>query len=173
MVYPSGGMGEDATLGGDRPETRRRYTVTEAAEILGITVEAVRGRIKRGTIEHERTDEGVFVWIDTDRPTTSSRPVEDRLDDRVRLVEALREQVADLRAQLAAERDANSENRRLLAAALERIPAIEPPETPEPPESVSEASDTAEAQSAPEGQQEQASRPQEEQRSWWRRLFGA
>jgi hypothetical protein len=167
MGYPSGGMGEDATLGGDRPETSRRYTVTEAAEILGITVEAVRGRIKRGTIEYERTDEGVFVWIDTDRPPTSSRPDEDRLDDRERLVEALREQVADLRAQLAAERDANSENRRLLAAALERIPAIEPPETPESPESAGETSDTAEPRSTTEEQQE--STPP---RSWWRRIFG-
>jgi hypothetical protein len=163
-------MGEDAKLGGDRTETGRRYTVTEASEILGITVEAVRGRIKRGTIEHERTDEGVFVWIDTDQPTTSSRPDEDRLDDRERLVEALREQVADLREQLAAERDANSENRRLLAAALERIPAIEAPED------TGEAPGTREPRSTAEGQQEPTSQaqasPQEEQRSWWRRWFG-
>jgi hypothetical protein len=169
MVYPSGGMGEDATLGGDRPETRRRYTVTEAAEILGITVEAVRGRIKRGTIEHERTNEGVFVWIDADRPPTSSRPDEDRPDDRERLVEALREQVADLRTQLAAERDANSENRRLLAAALERIPAIEAPESPESAEPQSDTGATPEQQ---EEQQEPTSQLQEERRSWWRRWFG-
>jgi hypothetical protein len=165
-------MGEDATVGGDRPETRRRYTVTEAAEILGITVEAVRGRIKRGTIEHERTDEGVFVWIDADRPPTSSRPDEDRPDDRTQLVEALKNEISHLREQLAAERDANSENRRLLAAALERIPAIEAPEASESSESTGETSDTAaEPQSTSEEPQEATSRPQE--RSWWRRMFGS
>jgi hypothetical protein len=32
-----------------------------------LTVEAVRGRIKRGTLDHERTDMGVFVLLDTDQ----------------------------------------------------------------------------------------------------------
>jgi hypothetical protein len=161
-------MGEDATQGGDRSQTSRRYTVTEAAEILGITVEAVRGRIKRGTIGHERTDEGVFVWLDTDRSETRREPDEDRSDDRAQLVEALREQVADLREQLAAERDANSENRRLLAAALERIPAIEAPE--EPRESPETGGEPAGSTPPAEEQPEPTSRPQE--RSWWRRMFG-
>jgi hypothetical protein len=30
--------------------TRRRFTVLEAAEVLDISVEAVRGQIKRGTL---------------------------------------------------------------------------------------------------------------------------
>jgi hypothetical protein len=166
---PLRAMGEDATQGGDRSQTSRRYTVTEAAEMLGITVEAVRGRIKRGTIGRERTDEGVFVWLDTDQFETRREPDEDRPDDRAQLVEALREQVADLREQLAAERDANSENRRLLAAALERIPAIEAPqEATESPEGASPRSDRG---TTPEEQEEPTSQPQEG-RSWWRRMFG-
>ena len=44
--------------------------MAEAAEILGVSVEAVRGRIQRGTIEHERTPEGLFVLLDTDQTTT-------------------------------------------------------------------------------------------------------
>jgi len=162
-------MGEDATQGGDKSQTSRRYTVTEAAEILGITVEAVRGRIKRGTIGHERTDDGVFVWLDTDQFETRREPDEDRTNDRAQLVEALRAQVADLREQLAAERAANSENRRLLAAALERIPAIEAPqEASESPESAAPASDTTESRSTPEEPQEPTS-----PRPWWRRIFEA
>ena len=39
------------------------------------------------------------------------------------LVESLQDQVSYLREQLAAERRANDENRRLLLAALERIPS--------------------------------------------------
>ncbi len=159
-------MGEGERQGDDRSAYRsRRYTVTEAAEILGITVEAVRSRIKRGTLEHERTDEGVFVWLDTDRIETGRKPDEDRSFDRSELVEALREQVADLREQLEAERAANRENRRLLAAALERIPPqLEaPPEAPESPESAGETSGSTQAE--PE-------EPSPERPSWWRRWFG-
>jgi hypothetical protein len=49
-------------VGEDQSQTgRQRLTVAETSEILGVTVEAVRGRIKRGTLDHERTDMGVFV----------------------------------------------------------------------------------------------------------------
>ncbi|HKH39171.1 MAG TPA: hypothetical protein VKA82_18615 [Rubrobacter sp.] len=48
-------MGEDQSQTG-----RRRLTVAEASAVLGVTVEAVRGRIKRGTLDHERTDKSVF-----------------------------------------------------------------------------------------------------------------
>ena len=41
--------------------------MAEASEILGVTVEAVRGRIKRRTLDYERTDKGVFVLLDTDQ----------------------------------------------------------------------------------------------------------
>jgi hypothetical protein len=55
-------------VGEDQSQTgRQRRTVAEASEILGVTVEAVRGRIKRGTLDHERTDMGVFVLLDTDQ----------------------------------------------------------------------------------------------------------
>jgi hypothetical protein len=59
------GVGEDQSQTG-RGEPRR-VTVAEASEILGVTVEAVRGRIKRRTLDYERTDKGVFVLLDTDQ----------------------------------------------------------------------------------------------------------
>jgi hypothetical protein len=65
------------------------------------------------------------------------------------LISAKDETIATLREQLQAERQAHSEARRLLAAALERIPAIEAPqEASEDAETVEEAPDRAEPRPA-------------------------
>jgi predicted transcriptional regulator len=45
---------EKPTTGANDRTGPRRMSVVEAAELLGITVAAVRGRIKRGTLEAER-----------------------------------------------------------------------------------------------------------------------
>ncbi len=149
-------MGEDRTA---RPgATNQRVTVPEAAELLGITAEAVRMRIKRGTLRSERQAGRVFVLLGPDRPTeqTTERtgPTEDRTAE---LIDTLREQ-------LEAERQANSEHRRLLAAALERIPPQL--EARESPQTARDAPEGASPHSATAGSQEGAQRP------WWRRIFG-
>jgi len=46
--------------------TKRRLSVPEAAEALGVTVDAIRSRIKRGTIEHVREGGRVYVLPGTD-----------------------------------------------------------------------------------------------------------
>ncbi len=143
-------MGEEDTQGASQSQTRRRYTVQEAAEALGVSVEALRGRIKRGTIAHEREGERVYVLLDTDQPAAGRDQDADHPPDQPQLVDELRARVEDLREQLAAEREANKENRRIIAALTSRIPQLEPPR---------------EAQNEPE-------RPAE-RRSWWRRWFGA
>lgn len=171
-------MGEDQPAAnqsttGPQPDARgeARVTVREAARLLGLTVEAVRGRIKRGTLEVERTDEGLFVWLDReisaedanqpptghDQPPTGPQP-----DDRAELVESLLDQVAYMRRQLAEEREANRENRRLLAAALERIPAIEAPEPRDAPENGAEPRPGTEQPASDTGQ------PRDR---WWRRWW--
>jgi chemotaxis protein histidine kinase CheA len=61
--------------------------------------------------------------------------VEAELRDRLHYVE---DRLTFMEEQLGLERDANRENRRLLAAALERIPAIESPEATEAPENAGE-----------------------------------
>ncbi len=43
---------------------KRRYTVIEAASVLGVGTDAVRKRVARGTIEHERAYGTVYVWLD-------------------------------------------------------------------------------------------------------------
>ncbi len=120
---------------------RRRTTVAEAAEALGISVEAVRGRIRRGTLPVEREGGKVYVLLEpgvedrttTDQPrTTTERP--DDLTDA--LIASLEGQIEDLREQVRSERQAHAEARRLLAAALERIPPqVEPPNQEAPTES--------------------------------------
>ena len=156
-------MGEGATEG-----NVGRYTVDQAADILGISTGAVRSRLSRGTLRSVKESGTVYVLLpagmprdatDTqaDMPTSDSEALTSELRDRLRYVEA----------QLEAERQAHSEARRLLAAALERIPAIEAPSEPrESPESVDQESESVESQ-AERGMPESGA-----ERPWWRRVFG-
>jgi ferric-dicitrate binding protein FerR (iron transport regulator) len=64
-------------------------------------------------------------------PDTAGRPTD---LESVALISEMRGRIEDLREQLQAERQAHAEARRLLAAALERIPPqLEAPESPESP----------------------------------------
>jgi hypothetical protein len=84
--------------------------------------------------------------------------------DAVRMLRVLQEQ-------LEAERDANRENRRIIAALTSRIPAIEGPE--DAPQSVDPRPDRPGPSEATAEAQEGAERPEgPEGRSWWRRVFG-
>ena len=125
-------------MGEDRTTPKRRVTVAEAARILGTTGEAIRSRIKRGTLPSVKEGGTVYVLLTADQTPPEPQPDADQTTDQTRpdaLIESLLDQVAYLREQLAAERRANDENRRLLLAALERIPPqLEPPESPEPRE---------------------------------------
>jgi excisionase family DNA binding protein len=156
---------EGGLHGGDRSRARRRLTVDQAADQLGVTVDAIRSRVKRGTIEHVREGGRVYIVLGADqaRPGHNQYTAQDASPGE--LVEELRERVRYLERQVEEERDANRENRRLLAAALERIPAIEAPqEASESPEGAEPRSDRG---TTPEEQEEPTSRP-----SWWRRMFG-
>jgi hypothetical protein len=156
-------------------------TVPEAADILGITTDAVRSRMRRGKLRREEGEYGtVYVLLDakdahdgqdghptaedghgTGTPTGGNS--QETVDDGP-LVGELRERVRSLETQLDHERQANRENRRLLAAALERIPAIEAGEERESPVTATEGTDRGEA--PPEQQEEPTQR-----RSWLYRFF--
>jgi hypothetical protein len=129
---------------------RRRLELRAAAAALGISVDAARKRVLRGSLESEKAPDGrVYVWLDEDQDTGADSGTP--RSDTERLISTLQEQ-------LSLEREAHAEARRLLAAALERIPALEPPGVPEPSRGDSE--DT-EPRSGTEGPQEGAQRP------WW------
>src|SRR5215216_6121517 len=130
-------------VGEDQSQTgRRRLTVAETSEVLGVTVEAVRGRIKRGTLEHERDSGTVYVLLPADQPTDRPRPDSDQSTDRLQsdtdaLISSKDETIGVLREQLEAERQAHAEARRIIAGLVERIPAIEaPPGERESPQTV-------------------------------------
>lgn len=171
----------------DRSRVQQRVTVAEAADRLGVSKDAVRARIKRGTIDHERDEAGnVFVFVpwgaaqdanqggdqggdaNADQPTDHANQggqgeeqgrVEAELRDRLRYVER----------QLEQEQRAHAELRRLLAGALERLPAqIEAPGASSEPRDEPETG----AEGPGRGRVPAEGETPSERRSWWRRFFG-
>jgi hypothetical protein len=142
-----------------------RVTQREAAERLGISVEAVRKRVKRGTLSSDKGEDGRrYVYLDNGPAAGGSQPEPDALTSE------LRDRLHYVEGQLEAERQAHAEARRLLMAALERIP----PQLEAPAEELGWPSEAAEEperstpRPATPGPQESAG----ERRSWWRRVFG-
>jgi hypothetical protein len=145
-----------------------RMNIPDAARHLGISEGALRQRINRGTVEHEKDANGrVYVFI------PSANDQSQAVQDDAGVIEILKDQVDYLRHQLEQEREANRENRRLLALQLEHMRALEPPResSPEPRESPTERSEGASSADIPPSPQETTLREEPERRSWWRRWF--
>jgi chromosome segregation ATPase len=125
--------------------------VAQAAEILGITVEAVRGRIKRRTLDHERHSGTVYVLLHADQMPTGRQPGDDQARPAA-LADELRDRIHYLERQVEEEREARRRADTILAqlsaANAEQartIRALEAPqEPPEDAETVEEAPDRAE-----------------------------
>jgi hypothetical protein len=103
--------------------------------------------------------------LPTDIPRDPKRDVTNTPDDMSQsdsttLTSELRDRLRYVEGQLEAERQAHAEARRIIAGLVERIPAIEAPET------VEEAPEGAEPHPGTEEPQEGVQRP------WWRRMFG-
>jgi hypothetical protein len=129
----------------------RRLTLREAAEVLGVSKEAVRKRALRGSLRSERGGDGrVYVYVDAahDEPPTHEPGA---------LISQLRDEVAYLR----------EENRRKDEIIMQQALTVrqltgsseprESPESPAPSETPTEGSGGPQAPS---------------ERPWWRRMFG-
>jgi hypothetical protein len=154
--------------------SKLKLNVQDAAEVLGISVDAVRMRARRGSLESVHENGRLYVWLDNDE--TGVNGAAERVRERVQnivereLIEDLREQVSFLRAQLQEEREENRRKDHLLAAALERIPAIEaPPEATGGPETASEEPYSTHTPPEPP---EAYGPPEQRKRSWWREFLG-
>ena len=186
----------------DRTQTehgpnKRRVTVAEAAEILGITAEAVRTRIKRDKLKSvkeppDRTGT-VYVLLEVDQTGPNTDPtsqVQDKTSEKTakrdELVEALREHVAYLKGVISTrdkelEQRAEEIRRRDLALEREqqltamfatRLGELEPAQ--EVRESPAGPAPTETPAPAPGGAQAATEPPETggERRPWWRRVFG-
>jgi uncharacterized coiled-coil protein SlyX len=156
-------VGEGRT---DRPSPDLdRLTVAQAADALGISQDAVRKRIARGTIHHDRDESGrVHVYL-TPSETVHKTDQDTIQDDTTKTVQdtyirSLEDQITFLRRELE-RKDA------ILLNLTERIPQLEAPsEARESPQTVGEEPERAEPHSATGGAQGGPQRP------WWRKLIG-
>ena len=152
---------------------------------MGVTVDAVRSRIKRRTIAHKRQGGRVYVLLNadqarpgrdqpTDLPGESGMVIsqmQGRIDSLERQLEEATDRDRENRRTIAALtsslEEANQENRRVILALTSRIPAIEAPQEPsEAAETVGEEPERAEPRPTTGEAQESVQRP------WWRRVFG-
>src|SRR3954463_5513278 len=82
---------------GDESTTQQRLTVPEAAKTLALTSEAVRSRVRRGTLASERSEDGtLYVLV----AAASSDAPTDLPHDQTLIVERLDSEVRFLREEL-------------------------------------------------------------------------
>jgi DNA-binding transcriptional MerR regulator len=151
-----------------------RLTVAEAARRLGVSPEAIRKRIKRGTIDHDQDPGGLtYVYVEVDNPVGNPSGDEVANPHLERLLQNQEREIEYLRGQLDAERAAHGETRRIVAGLVQRIPELEAP-----PQSAQEAQDVAESASEGESGEEAwetrtgpQSMDARERVPWWRKLF--
>jgi hypothetical protein len=121
----------------------RRLTVHDAARTLGISEDAVRMRVKRGTLDAEREGGRLFVLLEAD-PTT-----EPTADPRAELTAELRDRVRYLEG-IITTRDEEIRRRDVIISQLtDRIPAIEAPS--EPREAPERGTDEQQGRAHPRG----------------------
>jgi hypothetical protein len=193
------GMGVGAEWAADRSQTehqdeRRRVTVSEAADILGITAEAVRTRIKRGRLdsvkEPPKPGGTVYVLLEADQTRPNIDPTSQGQDQTTvqtapeaterfaeAMIEELKDRVRYLERVLAEEREARTNERRrhdtLMAQLMQRIPELEPPgEARESPEREASPGRQGRSRETPTDSSASGGPQEGTQRPWWRRMFG-
>ena len=144
----------------------------EAAEVLGTSVDAVRMRVRRGSLGSDKEPDGrVYVYLNDD--SSETRPQPD--GEPATLISAKDETIAVLKEQLEAEREAHREARRIIAGLVQRVPALEAPAETSTSSQPSEepAQDGANGVGGPAPRHDASEAQNGSGRvSWWRRVFG-
>ena len=160
----------------DQTTSLARYTVAQAAEVLGLSAEAVRMRIKRGTLTHVKEENTVYVLlepssVETDQTQPNSKRTQPNDDQTFQVVEALQAEVKFLREELRLARELREEEAwrkdAIIMTMAQRIPELEPPT--EPPDARQTPGEGPDREGDPAPNAEELER----RPSWWRRFFGA
>ena len=158
-------------------------TVAQAAQLLGLSAEAVRSRVQRGTLASTKVDGTVYVLLDSnqvrpnahlsgDQSGDEDRPNAHLSGDQTEIVASLQEQVDWLRREV-------ERKDTLLMTLMQRIPELEsPPEPRDSPQTGAEVfHGTHDAPPTPEHpiygtSRQEAEESLQRRSSWWRRFFG-
>lgn len=129
-------MIDDRSGTGERQDGNR-LSVSEAAERLGLSVDAIRSRLRRGTLEGGKDGDLWYVLLPEETETPQQDADREATDgDRDALVDQLRGENAYLRDQLAVmiqqAADANERADILQARLMDRLPTGERQDTPPP-----------------------------------------
>jgi hypothetical protein len=130
-----------------------RLTIQEAARRLGISEGAVRKRMTRKTLRHEKDDDGrVYVYVDAGGTQGVDVGQDEGVDPNSNaLISRLESEVAFLRGQVQRQQEIIAQQ----AVTMRQLNAASSHEPPEDAETVEEASDSAEPRSAtPKAQDE-------------------
>ena len=158
-------MGEERQRGGRGVD---RVSIQEAARRLGISEGAVRKRVTRGTLEHDKAPDGrVYVYLDAG----SRRGVDDVQDvgvdpNSTALISQLRDEVEYLREESRRKDEIIMQQ----ALTMRQLTAGEPREPPQSPTPSPQAPEGTTPQPERQEAEEPAQRPTGV--PWWRRMFG-
>lgn len=107
--------------------TTRRFSVLDAAEHLSVSVNAVRMRIRRGTLASEKDEEGNVWVIVGDYSTNDSETTRQTNEPTSGQIEDLREQLAYLREIIATRDEELRRKDHIIMQMAQRIPELEAP----------------------------------------------
>ena len=149
-----------------------RLSIADAARVLGVSVQAIHGKIKRGTLQHETGDDGLtYVYIEepTDRDDIENGVVKDLYNAYIDALksenESLKRDQEERREEARRKDTIIAQLNQTLQATINRLPELEaqPETTPEPTDStVSHAKG-----------ENRGDIPPEPQKGFWRRLFAS
>jgi DNA-binding transcriptional MerR regulator len=156
-----------------------RYSIAEAAKALGVTQQAIHGRISRGTIRHERAEDGKQYVFLTDEELSVKRDENTLHNGFINdYIESLKSEIETLKSHtesLINDREEWKEEARrkdtiiaqmnqTMAALIHRIPELEA--SPDVTESTERPSSEESRGDVLPDTQNASQRP-----SWWRRIF--
>jgi len=153
-----------------------RLTVAEAAKRLELTQEAVRQRIRRGTIEYEKdTDGKTYVYLTADEADTNTVPnavVNGYITALKSQIESLQQDKEALERDKEHMREESIRKDHIIMSLTQRIPAIEAPQTDAEDVAEPRESTVSDSGTDPKGDVPQESADKQIKQSWWQRLFG-